>query len=494
MSVSACLFLILAGLLWGYALRVERSVIRSAAESMKFYMASLLEEAHLAAGEVDKMTLITCTDPARERLNNIAAHYPHLYSLSIIYPGGARCSSLTPRTVYENHLPPRDYHKTGLFLYQHPGSEDAQLLMVRWFPAPAGGGTEVAVNGYFFRNQLRALSRGHFLVLQAGDVQLDAQQGGHMALPLSPDMRSLPGTPQPFRIYYDATPGLSPGELVKHYPSGLIASLFISILAGMACHRLIVQSHSPYRNLSRAIKGEEIRTVYQPVVNSATGHIVGYEALCRWQHAGNMIPPAAFIPLAEQSGLIVTLTQHQIGQITDDLNELASLTGHPFYISVNFSRRHCISEQFLDDCMRFMKVATPLQIKLVVEITEREPLTLSPSLVQRFRMLRGAGGLLSLDDFGTGNSNLAYISLLSPDYLKIDKLFVSHMTPENTVLVDCVTDMAGKLGIHVIAEGIENEQQARYLQERGVISQQGFYWYRPVDMPSLRETLKAGGL
>ncbi|MDM2934138.1 EAL domain-containing protein [Citrobacter sp. Cu233] len=101
-------------------------------------------------------------------------------------------------------------------------------------------------------------------------------------------------------------------------------------------------------------------------------------------------------------------------------------------------------------------------ITLAVEITEREQLALTPETEKRLAWLRRAGAAVALDDFGTGYSNLAWVSSLKPDYLKIDKLFVSHMQTGHTELLDCVTGLAAKLGINTIAEGVETPEQIAY--------------------------------
>lgn len=113
---------------------------------------------------------------------------------------------------------------------------------------------------------------------------------------------------------------------------------------------------------------------------------------------------------------------------------------------------------------------------------------LSPAQLEKFEWLRQAGAGSALDDFGTGYSNLSYLPSLKPDYLKIDKMFVSHMEPGHTTLLDCVIDLANSLGIHTIAEGVETAEQAEYLSARGVNSQQGYYWYYPMDMQTLVST------
>lgn len=163
--------------------------------------------------------------------------------------------------------------------------------------------------------------------------------------------------------------------------------------------------------------------------------------LARWkQPHGGYISPAAFIPLAEKSGLIVPLTQSLMNQVARQMNAIASKLPEGFHIGINFSASHIISPTFVDECLNYRDSFTRRDLNLVLEVTEREPLNVDESLVQRLNILHENGFVIALDDFGTGYSGLSYLHDLHIDYIKIDHSFVGRVNadPESTRILDCV--------------------------------------------------------
>lgn len=205
--------------------------------------------------------------------------------------------------------------------------------------------------------------------------------------------------------------------------------------------------------------------------------------LARWkQPHGGYISPAAFIPLAEKCGLIVPLTQSLMNQVARQMNAIASKLPEGFHIGINFSASHIISPTFVDECLNFRDSFTRRDLNLVLEVTEREPLNVDESLVQRLNILHENGFVIALDDFGTGYSGLSYLHDLHIDYIKIDHSFVGRVNadPESTRILDCVLDLARKLSISIVAEGVETKEQLDYLNQNNITFQQGYYFYKPV--------------
>jgi diguanylate cyclase (GGDEF)-like protein/PAS domain S-box-containing protein len=229
-----------------------------------------------------------------------------------------------------------------------------------------------------------------------------------------------------------------------------------------------------------ALKANQFHVVYQPVVELRTGTIVKAEALVRWHHPSDgPISPAVFIPLAEESGLIATLGNH----VFRDAMQMAKrfIAVQPgFMVSVNKSPAQFDSKDhaWLD----ILKESGLDGGSFAVEITEGLLLDLRPAVQKQLQDLRDAGLQIALDDFGTGYSSLAYLKKVDINYLKIDQSFVRNLVQDrqDQVLCDAMITMAHRLGMLVIAEGVETEGQLNLLQELGCDFGQGYLFSKPV--------------
>lgn len=248
--------------------------------------------------------------------------------------------------------------------------------------------------------------------------------------------------------------------------------------------------HTPtlYENLAEAIDRGEIVPWYQPVVHSDTHEIYGVEVLARWiSSSENIISPASFIPLAEQSGLIIPLTRKLMIQVGKELPEKLRGRTRPFHVSFNFVTTHIQDIDFLNECKELIEKFPTGTLELTAEILEREPFEKVAQLKETLQELQRNNIAIALDDFGIGHSNLNYLSELPINIIKIDKLFVNTLSPdiESTKLIDCVIDMARTLDIKVLVEGVETEFQIKYLQGRMVDYFQGYYFSKPVPIKEL---------
>jgi diguanylate cyclase (GGDEF)-like protein/PAS domain S-box-containing protein len=237
-------------------------------------------------------------------------------------------------------------------------------------------------------------------------------------------------------------------------------------------------------DLRTGLSDQQFRLVYQPIVDMSTGAIHKAEALIRWQHpTRGLVSPAEFIPIAEASGLIVDIGEWVFQQAARQVQTWRAALHPDFQISVNKS-----PVQFQHDNVDRVSWAMQLQSldlpgnSIVVEITEGLLLDTSPSVVTRLLDMGSAGIQVSLDDFGTGYSSLSYLQKFELDYLKIDQSFVRHLIPHSTDLALCkaIIVMAHELGMKVIAEGVETEQQRDLLAAAGCDYGQGFWFARPM--------------
>lgn len=215
------------------------------------------------------------------------------------------------------------------------------------------------------------------------------------------------------------------------------------------------------------------------MVNGRSGAIYGVEVLARWKHPQlGLISPVTFIPLAERTGLIIPLTQSLMAQVVAQMNNIASKLPDGFHIGINFSASHISSPQFMDDCLKYRDGFHKPNLTLVLEVTEREPLHVDEQLIANLNTLHARGFTIALDDFGTGYSGLSYLHDLKIDYIKIDKSFVGRVNglDESTKLLDCVLEMARKLSLRIVAEGVETVEQLNYLNRKNITLLQGYYF------------------
>ena len=237
-------------------------------------------------------------------------------------------------------------------------------------------------------------------------------------------------------------------------------------------------------DLRGGIERGELRLHYQPLIDLATDRIVGFEALVRWQHpVRGLIPPLSFVPLAEETGLILPLGRWVLEQACRQARAWrdARPAGPPLFMSVNLSARQFAQPELVDQVREILDETGLDPAALEIEITESVLMDQSEAGVRTLRQLRETGVRLVLDDFGTGYSSLSYLRHLPLDTIKIDRTFVAGLDDEtDRSIVDAVIALAHGLRISVVAEGIETETQAELLRGMGCDVGQGYLFARPL--------------
>jgi diguanylate cyclase (GGDEF)-like protein len=234
-------------------------------------------------------------------------------------------------------------------------------------------------------------------------------------------------------------------------------------------------------DLRLATEGE-IQLVYQPVIDLATGRIVAAEALARWEHPDyGGVPPERFIPLAEETGLIVPLGRRLLDEACRQGATWQAMLPTPPVVAVNLSPCQFQYPGLVDDVGEVLRATGLRPDLLALEITEGAMIGTVGEAMATLRQLKGLGVKLAIDDFGTGYSSLAYLQRLPFDQLKVDRQFVAGLgrTTGDEAIVTAVVGMAGTLGLAVVAEGVETAEQATWLRAVGCPLGQGFYFGRP---------------
>jgi diguanylate cyclase (GGDEF)-like protein len=246
-------------------------------------------------------------------------------------------------------------------------------------------------------------------------------------------------------------------------------------------------------NLRRALECDELELHYQPQIDLRSGRVVGVEALARWRCPElGQVSPAEFIPVAEESGIIVALGRWVLQRACRQaaLWRDAGLLDTIEHVAVNLSARQTRDDGLMDDILAILR-ETGLPARLLeLEITEgvlMENVNANLDLLHGFQ---AAGIHLSIDDFGTGYSSMSYLKRFPIDQLKIDRSFVHDVPGDGEAIATAIIAMAHSLGMTVVAEGVETVEQLEFLRRAGCDIMQGFYFARPMAVPELTEMLR----
>jgi diguanylate cyclase (GGDEF)-like protein len=249
-------------------------------------------------------------------------------------------------------------------------------------------------------------------------------------------------------------------------------------LFDLALDRATKYQLSIENGLERALRSGQFGMVYQPIVTAQDNAILGFEALVRWESPEHgSISPAEFIPIAEETGLILDIGDWITRQA---LKECRRWNGP--YVSINLSARQFLRHNVAERVLRYAAEADVSPSKIQIELTETAIIDDVERADQNLRVLRNAGVRVALDDFGTGYSSLVYLNQFAIDCIKIDKSFVDNITRDrqSAVIVTSVSNLARSLGMSVVAEGVETEDQRKVLIAAGCGAMQGYLFGKPM--------------
>jgi diguanylate cyclase (GGDEF)-like protein len=267
-------------------------------------------------------------------------------------------------------------------------------------------------------------------------------------------------------------------------------TIFASGMRTIAQDRLTLEM-----DLAEALTGEQLFLVYQPTFELQSQRVIGVEALIRWRHpTRGLIAPLDFIPLAEQSGLIVAIGRWVLEQACQQAATWRR-HGHEIGVSVNVSGRQLDSDELIEDVRDALDDSALEPAALTLEITETTLMRDVQAAATRLRELKQLGVRIAIDDFGTGYSSLAYLRQLPADALKIDRSFVSAVadSKDSAAVIHTLVALGKALHIETLAEGIEQDAQLKTLQREHCDHGQGFLFSRPLDADAVEQFLDAAG-
>jgi len=278
--------------------------------------------------------------------------------------------------------------------------------------------------------------------------------------------------------------------------------------AGTAMYRAVLAGHNQYRfyapdmnarshelltletDLRLAFRRNEFVAYYQPQAELSTGRIVAMEGLIRWQHPQRgLVSPAGFVSMLEESGLIISVGEWMLSQACAEFKEMEL---RDMRISVNVSGSQFSDPELLRKISRIMKQENMPPNALELEVTENIVMQDPAAAADILKKLRALGVRIAIDDFGTGYSSLSYLKRFPLDALKIDQSFVRDLTTDanDAAIVEASITLGKKLGLEVVAEGVETKEQFEFLRAHGCDLAQGYYVSRPVDKAGLVQLLR----
>lgn len=252
-----------------------------------------------------------------------------------------------------------------------------------------------------------------------------------------------------------------------------------------------------HQELRSAMEEAQFELFFQPIVSIASGAIAGFEALLRWRHPKRgLIRPDHFIPALEETGMIVPVGDWVFHQALSALKRFQGLTPdqEALYMSINISYRQFFDERLVDRVAEAVQTLGVDPGRVTAELTESLFISDPEAAADFLERLRQIGVRIAVDDFGTGYASLTYLHRFPIDTLKIDQAFVRTMEQDakSRVIVDTLAEMAGKLGMDVVAEGVEELHHFALLRQLGCSKGQGYHFSRPLPQPEAEALLRSG--
>ena len=273
---------------------------------------------------------------------------------------------------------------------------------------------------------------------------------------------------------------VSVGDLRK-IAIAMTAILALALIALTLIVRLR-QRNNPVADLELALRRGEFVPYYQPIVDITSGRLRGAEVLMRWKKSdGTVLPPAAFIPLAESSGMIVAMTRSMMRHVVTDMGQVYAARPK-LKLGFNMSAEHFSNETIVRDLRSIFERSPIRYSQIFLEVTERQPLENLNRTRRVIATLQDLGVRIAIDDVGAGHGGLSYILKLGADIIKIDKMFVDALGSDNhsSTIIETLVDLAASMRMDIIAEGVETFEQVIALRERGIRTAQGFVFAPPL--------------
>ncbi len=439
------------------------------------YIENILNQNNSISPEAERLLLNDCNKDTQRELNNLLLKHPQLRALSLARQGTIFCGTHPGLPV--GPITEKERWQDDMLLRFNEGSLPWILLKTSY----KNGTIITATDYYFIRDIISIVHAVPAIQFHLGNTVLSANGKNTTFTPDSNGIRKENrSTKYPFSLIYIIPVKM---QLIYAWEQAWYM-LPVAILGGILTAFLLSRRPSPPTDmLKKALTRGELIPYFQPIISAKNHQLSGCEVLIRWHHpVSGIIPPDQFIPLAESTGLIVPITQQLMSQVEHSLTPVAHHLPAQFHIGFNISPAHFLSPGLETSCMKFLSAFPKGKVKLLLELTERNQLSITAESKLLFTKLHQQGVLFALDDFGTGYATHSYLQSFPADYIKLDKGFVQMVGVDEISghIVENVIELASRLSIDIIAEGIETESQESFMTEKGSSYLQGYLYAPPL--------------
>ncbi|MGE5147166.1 MAG: EAL domain-containing protein [Candidatus Eiseniibacteriota bacterium] len=470
-----------------FALDEVRGELNRAAGAVFTAADGLLEKSLTELTQVQDLAGARCDDATVRRLRDGVYRSTSVREIDLFDASlQPYCSNFGPVAFDYGAAVTHKVPASGVFLRVMTTTALHEQSVVMFYRTPGGRGLSAVIHPDQFLERLdvAASSKGMYLSLALADGTPIASRLPEDASPIT--LRTYAGrSGARFSLVASAAADrrLVWARLERVLPGFAGVGLLMSALLLWLLVRIVRRRSSLEAALQIAIKRDELEIHYLPTIDIATNRCVGGEALVRWRHPERgLLPPAVFIGLAEETGLIVQMTRWLLRRVAEEIaSRFSGRAGMHF--GVNLAARHFHDDAIVREVREALDAVRLPATTLVLEATERQMVDdgEGEAAIVMAR-LRALGCAIAVDDFGTGHNGLAFLQKFDLDYVKIDKLFVETIGTDavSRPVLDAIIDLGQRLGVTLIAEGVETPEQLAYLRQRGVRYAQGFLFARPM--------------
>ncbi|MCP1600891.1 EAL domain-containing protein (putative c-di-GMP-specific phosphodiesterase class I) [Aeromonas caviae] len=415
-------------------------------------------------------------------MQDLIAASPYARAIYVLEGGQLLCTTLhRPLTMWD--LPEYQFNEQDLILSEHSPITGQIAIFYR---EKVGKRTLlIELDGFHIFGTLQAVMGEDNLFFILGSQAFNSHGTPRIAASLLVDETQLQHiNPSEYPYQLVALNGYKEvWAFAWHYSrNNMMAAPVLALLLGLFAFCLSGRIGSPRRELARAMAAREFIPHLQPVMDNQL-RLRGCEVLMRWHHPDQgLIAPDQFIPLAEECGYIVPMTRQLMAQTRDYLLEVADRLPPGFHVAVNVCAQHFKNQDIVAECRDFLRAFPSQDLRLVLEVTEREMVDADEQTRAIFDALDELGVLIAIDDFGIGHSSLSYLQMFHVDIIKIDRSFIAGIQKEgpSRQIVENILDLAHRMGIALVAEGVETQEQVQRVRHYGIDYLQGFYFAKPL--------------